>query len=70
MHLIRRSHKVRFGIIHFATFGAVRAHILQSYRRILFIDGIEQSFVANVLFGNEGNAFSLGRTNTRSKSKY
>jgi len=58
MDLIRRCHKFRLWVVLVATFGAKRPHVLQSYSRICFVDGIQQSFIANILLGDQGNSFS------------
>lgn len=59
MHGIRGRHKGRIFVRMLTTFRPVGSYVLQRYGRILFVNTVEQSFVANVLFRNEGNALAL-----------
>jgi hypothetical protein len=53
MDSVCRSHKCRFFIGLLATFSSVRTNVLQSYRGILFVDAVQQTFVTDILFRNQ-----------------
>ena len=44
----------------FATLGPKGSNVLERDRRVALIDGVENAFVADVLFADEGDAFAWG----------